>query len=337
MGYYPGVLRECSLRPAHDDDVAPVAELLNRQAVSLYGEPDTSETEVREQWTAPGFSMEADVRIAERSDGTLAGVVDFFNMRRQYVRPFAYVALDPDEPGDAVCEALVQWAMERAVADIPRAPEGARVTLTGSVESANDRVIAAWRRAGFSEQRRFYQMQIDFAGPPPPALPPAGYRLRTMRRGEERAVYDMAQLAFRDHFGHVEPASEEEDFRHWLHYFIDYDGFDPETQLVAEDGSGAIAGMCLCRPDDGAREDVGWVGTLGVLREHRRKGLAEALLRRSFAVFREKGKSGVALGVDADSLTSATRLYEKCGMYQRRVFLHLGKVIRDGEELANLG
>ena len=40
---------------------------------------------------------------------------------------------------------------------------------------------------------------------------------------------------------------------------------------------------------------------------------------------------------DADSITDATRLYTRCGMNQYNVFVEVSKMIRDGEELANLG
>ena len=44
------------------------------------------------------------------------------------------------------------------------------------------------------------------------------------------------------------------------------------------------------------------------------RGLGLALLRESFRRFRETGETVVALGVDADNPTGATRLYERAGM-----------------------
>ena len=56
---------------------------------------------------------------------------------------------------------------------------------------------------------------------------------------------------------------------------------------------------------------------IGVRPAWRRRGIAEALLETSFAEFFRRGERRVALGVDAESPTGATRLYEKAGM---RVF-----------------
>ena len=84
-------------------------------------------------------------------------------------RPFAYVAVDPDHLDSVSGANFVTWAEERALADLPKAPEGSRFSLLGGVELKNKPVQAAWQAAGFVESRRFYHMRIDFKAPPPPA------------------------------------------------------------------------------------------------------------------------------------------------------------------------
>jgi ribosomal protein S18 acetylase RimI-like enzyme len=79
--------------------------------------------------------------------------------------------------------------------------------------------------------------------------------------------------------------------------------------------------------------EKGWVDDLGVRRAWRRRGLALALLQHSFREFYKRGTRKVGLGVDASSLTGATRLYEKAGMHVARQFNSYFKVLRDGEEL----
>jgi GNAT superfamily N-acetyltransferase len=61
-------------------------------------------------------------------------------------------------------------------------------------------------------------------------------------------------------------------------------------------------------------EHWGWVGMIGVRPAWRRRGIAEALLRTAFAEFARRGERRVALGVDAESPTGATRLCERLGM-----------------------
>ena len=59
-----------------------------------------------------------------------------------------------------------------------------------------------------------------------------------------------------------------------------------------------------------------WLGTLGVHRAHRGKGLATHLIQRHLSQARREGFEGSMLGVDADSLTGANALYERLG-YRR--------------------
>src|SRR5215468_1533170 len=60
---------------------------------------------------------------------------------------------------------------------------------------------------------------------------------------------------------------------------------------------------------------AGVVGALGVRKPWRRRGIAQALLHHAFGEFYRRGKRRVALGVDAENPTGATRLYERAGMH----------------------
>jgi len=86
---------------------------------------------------------------------------------------------------------------------------------------------------------------------------------------------------------------------------------DPSLVPVVWDGD-EVAAVSLNYPKRNG--DWGWIGTLGVREGWRRRGLGLALLRESFRRFRETGETAVALGVDADNPTGATRLYERAGM-----------------------
>jgi mycothiol synthase len=92
---------------------------------------------------------------------------------------------------------------------------------------------------------------------------------------------------------------------------IDAPDFDPALWTVARD-SEEVAGVIRCDP---RRWGGGWVGVLGVRRPWRRRGLGLALLQRSFGTFFDRGERRVALGVDAENPSGATRLYERAGMH----------------------
>ena len=114
--------------------------------------------------------------------------------------------------------------------------------------------------------------------------------------------------AFADHWEyHREP------FEQWREFTVRSRNFDPALWLVAWAGDD-VAGYALNFPERAGDPGYGWVGTLGVRRPWRRKGVGEALLRRSFAALHARGIRKVRLSVDAESPTGATRLYERAGM-----------------------
>ena len=87
--------------------------------------------------------------------------------------------------------------------------------------------------------------------------------------------------------------------------------FDPALITVAWAGD-EVVGLALGFPK--TMGDWGWIRNLGVRAAWRRRGLGLALLHESFRRFHETGETTVALGVDSENPTGATRLYERAGM-----------------------
>jgi ribosomal protein S18 acetylase RimI-like enzyme len=113
----------------------------------------------------------------------------------------------------------------------------------------------------------------------------------------------------------------------------DEEGFDPELWFLAMDGD-EIAGISLCRKQSWEDDNLGWVSSLAVRRPWRKRGLGLALLQESFNAFWQRGKKGVGLGVDAENLTGALRLYKKAGMKVHRQHNQYEKLLRPGKDLS---
>ncbi|MDX6452222.1 MAG: mycothiol synthase [Gaiellaceae bacterium] len=164
---------------------------------------------------------------------------------------------------------------------------------------------------GYRTIRGSWTMEIEF-GVEVPAEPvlPDGIEIRRYHHPEdEQRVYEATQEAFLDHWD-FHPVTIE----NWREFNVKTRNFEPDLWLVAWDGD-QVAGASLNYPERGGDPGHGWVGTLGVRREWRRRGLGEALLRRSFAALHARGLRKVRLGVDAENPTGATRLYERAGMH----------------------
>jgi mycothiol synthase len=181
--------------------------------------------------------------------------------------------------------------------------------------------------------RHSWMMVIDLEQEPPPPHWPQNIVVRTFQDSPDvRAVYRAVHDAFQDHWGYVD-RPEEEGVQRLEHTIAHDKTFDPALWYLAMDGE-EIAGMALCRAQTGEDPSMAWVETLGVRRPWRCQGLGLSLLHHVFGEFYRRGRQHVGLGVDAGSLTGATRLYLKAGMHAVTQASNYEIELRPGKELA---
>jgi ribosomal protein S18 acetylase RimI-like enzyme len=102
------------------------------------------------------------------------------------------------------------------------------------------------------------------------------------------------------------PFSDVETWSAWLTGDAEYSS---EAIFLARDSAGRLVGVCHCWTS-------AFIKDLAVARGHRRRGIGEALLLRSFAHFAGKGASYVDLKVKVGNPSGAERLYERLGMVE---------------------
>ncbi len=283
------------LRPPRTDELAEISELANRVSGELFGQRDETETTVGLWLTAPELDREHDIRVAV-SDGALVGYADI----SPHPEPKFWLDLRiPMSAGSEVRDALIAWGEARA------RTRGAALIRAFAYEQ-DEPEKQALERHGYELIRHSYRMRIDFDADPPAPEWPAGITVRSARETEHEAVFETHMETFEDSWEHAREPYEE-----WSHWMVE-DGLDLSLWFVAEE-AGDHVGVALCKPHD-TEQGVGWVGVLGVRRQARRKGLGRALLLHVFNEFRRRDFHGVGLGVDAESLTGANRLYENAGM-----------------------
>jgi ribosomal protein S18 acetylase RimI-like enzyme len=288
------------LRAPTLDDVEALTDLVNRDADELYGEPEETPESIAQWLTGPGLDPATDSRIAI-VDGELRGYVDI------YADPDPLYAVDlrvPPSEGTAVREALADWAEEEAASRVA----GKAVTVMRFWGAALDMPKKqALETRGYRVIRHFYRMRIDFEGEIPGPSWAEGVAVRPGTAADAQAAYEVQQETFRDSWS-FNPVP----FDEWRHWMMSHESFDPSLWFIAE-AQGEIVGLALNRIHE-ADDRLGWVNILGVRRPWRRRGLARALLLHTFREFQARGAIAVALGVDAESLTGANRLYESVGM-----------------------
>jgi mycothiol synthase len=306
-------------RPTMDD-----AEGLFRLQADVdrhdYGAPDMSLDDIRAELA--DVALETDAWIihpAGAGDGADPIAYAVLPPRRG-PRFRGQLAVHPDRRRAGIGTALAGLVEERARRRFGEVDDASdEVTLEGWINAESDADVGWARGLGYEFARRFLRMQIDFDEPPPQPELPDGITVRSFRVGrDEHAMYEAQEEAFSDHWGHVTTP-----FEQWITRTERHD-FDPELWLMVLDGERVVA----TSTNSVIRDNMGWISGLGVVRSHRRRGLARALLLTAFNDFFRRGQRSVALGVDADSLTGATRLYESAGMRTVEAHDQVRKVLR---------
>jgi mycothiol synthase len=320
-----------TMRPATMDDVRDVVDLINAYSMAQSGSASVDERYLRSEWELPHFNLVTDTRVVTAPDGQIVGYIETIG-RVPYAHIYNFGRVHPDYQDRGIGRAVLAWSEARARQIAPQAPQGARVTLRQEVPATDSAVPALFCQAGYQPARYFWRMVIEMDALPPAPMLPAGLTLRPYQQGqEERAVLRTVRACFRDHWGYIERPFEE-DFATWMHRIENNPNFDPALWFVAVAGDD-IAGFALCRPHLIDDPGMGWIDQLGVQQPWRRRGLGLALLQHCFRTFYQHGTHKVGLGVDAGSLTGATRLYEKAGMRAARRYDVYVKELRPGQEL----
>lgn len=312
-----------------DTDAESVVELCNAAAIAEYGTGDATLQLVRESYGSPSFHPETDGRLVLDADGRFAAIVEYYDNTDDHVAPFVFTRIRPDLLEAGIGEALLAWAERRGAATVALAEPDLRIALHANAAGVNEQVQRILERSGWDLARIYWTMEIELGDHASvgPTLP-AGITIRSaVRDVDEPAIHAAEQEAFADHYGNVPQPLER-----WLHFLTRLFPYDPDLWFLAVENE-EIAGIALCRPEATGRPEMGWVQILGVRPAWRGRGLGLALLKHAFAEFHRLGKQSVGLTVDSQSLTGATRLYERAGMHVARDERSYERVLRDGREI----
>ena len=274
-----------SVRGAVDTDIEPAVALFNRWSQSVLHRDEVSFPKVLlNEWHSTGFDPAEDIRLVFAPDGRLAGYIEVWTIANPPVHPWLWGRVDPEFQGLGIGTWLMRWGEARSMLALERVPEGLRFAPhTGTYRNAAG-AVKLFKDLGYNYCRSTYVMQIEMETPPPAPLWPEGITLRTFNpETDMEAVYRADIDSFRDHFGFVEEPFEE-GLERFKHFNTGYEGFDPSLYFLAVEGN-EIAGISLCPPCSLSDSNQGWVGTLGVRRPWRKRGLGLALLLHSFGEF----------------------------------------------------
>lgn len=278
-----------NVRAITRDDAAAVAAIVAADERALRGHSQVGAADVLDWWARSDLANDS---WLFEGDGEPAGAGWFFAWGDKGV--FAGVV-------------SLEWKGRGVGAEIAERAEACGrdrgVARMHTFVPADDGAAAAlFTGRGYAEVRRFYDMAIELDAAPPDPVLPDGLVLDGFRDEDSRAFQATLDEAFQDHWDcHGTPYDEWWNLRR---------NDDHSLWYVVRDGDEIAAAV----RNESGRLGGGLVAILGVRRPWRGRGLAKALLYRSFGEFWRRGIRRVTLGVDAESPTGATHLYVSVGM-----------------------
>lgn len=313
-----------TLRAPKMDDAEAVAQL-TYDVCAADGDATVAASagDLRQMWQEPGFHLASDAWVVETADGRIVGYEELYN-RHGFAAFEGDGYVHPEYEGRGIGTSLLRVMETRARAAMAQAEPDLGVYIRNGMGLNDRRAHELHEHEGYRVVRYSWRMEIALAAPPPSPVWPRGLELRPFRPEEQaRTVYEASQEAFQDHWGHVPMPYE-----NWKTHTVLRPGFDPALYFIAWDGE-QVAGVSLCR----LKPEIGWVSTLAVRRPWRKRGLGLALLQHSFGEFYRRGFKTVGLGVDAQNLTGATRLYQRAGMRVASEYVFYQKELRAGRAI----
>jgi mycothiol synthase len=279
-------------RAAAQADFPAIHAMVAAGERSLAGHSETDLDRVAADLSRPGLILDRDSLVVHDAGGELAA--------RAWVNRRSEVDVALGHRGRGLGAALADWVLRQAAA--AGTPE-----VTQTVPDADRAAVELLESRGWTPKVVSWLLEINSAAEPdvPPA--PAGITVRSFRQGDDRAAHQLIEDAFDDW------QQRRSDFDEWRRLTVDRATFAPALSPVAFDGEAMVGAVIAL--DDPARGE-GYIERLAVRRDHRNRGLARLLLRRTFRDFHRAGRKTCTLWTHSD--TGALSLYERIGMTVRR-------------------
>jgi mycothiol synthase len=281
-----------NVRRPTEADAPAVTELIAAMDTHFVGAPELTEEDLQDEWN--DLELDRDAWLFEL-DGELAGYAALHTGAHTFADGYVHPRYFGRGVGTRIVELTEAEARSRKMQ-----------TIRNAVLAADEQARALLDSRGYRPLRHFYRMAIELEGRPPPAEWPAGLRAEPVDyEHEAESFHATLDEAFAEEFGHEPERGVDWRARR------EGRSFDPTLWFVVKEGD-EVAAALLCQERFGS----GWIASIGVRKPWRRRGLGFALLLHGFGQLYARGQHRIALGVDAENPTGATRLYERAGMHQ---------------------
>ncbi len=303
-----------STRPASEADAESIYRVVYDYDVNMVGYSDFAMDDLLELFREEHFDIDRDSCLVLDQEGRAVGYTMVW-AREPHRRYTAFAVVHPEHVGRGIGTRLLGF-LERRMLDHVEDDEGAILWNWGDLRDEAARRMV--EEAGFSEVRRHYTMMADLSDTDLESSVPERISIRACSEDDAGLIHSLLEETFAEHWGFT-PLSYEQ----WRKQSYERSDTDLSMWFLALQDDEPV-GFLIGRAMDG----LGWIGDLGVRKAHRKRGVASALLRRSFSDFKRRCFSKVGLGVDASNETQAVGLYKNLGMRAERVYVTYEKLYR---------
>lgn len=312
------------VRPFEKDrDLVAVVDLIAEANVADQDDYVPSVEEFRNELDHQSdFDAARDMVVAEIDGDLVGGTQHTIRVRAGSVHHELTCWIRPAHRRRGIGRTLLHWAEGRS-RETAAAWTGPEPHVYNSwVSEAQPGAIALLESEGYERVRYGFMMVRSLAEPIPDAALPDGLEVRPVVEADHRRIWDADVEAFRDHW---EPADRtEEDYVGWF----STPSIDTSLWRVAWEGNevaGSVLNSIYREENEKLGVQRGWLEHISVRRPWRRRGLAGALIAESLRELRARGLDEAALGVDAENLSGALRLYESLGFRRHRMGISFRK------------
>ena len=303
-----------TLRGYRRGDEAALAELINR-VMTHDGVPWRTDAAEMGSWFSRAndkFDPDRDVFLAEVDGSLIAAADSEWVDTTDGLREFRVGAnVDPAWRRRGIGTWLQQHLEAHVGGLWQRYRSDERQPMIGSwaMDSEKDK-IALLERFGFSQVRWFFDMLRPSLDEIEAPVLPDGLEFRPLAQDQLKQFWNADIEAFEDHWGGFD--GSDENYERWL----EDPKFDRSLIVVAWDGdeiAGGVDNHINEIENRAFNRQRGWLRSVFVRRQWRRRGLGRAVVLRSLQLLRDRGMTSAGLGVDADNPNGAMGLYTGTG------------------------
>ena len=283
-------------RPLLLTDAAAVTALIVAEELLDLGEANVDEADILSFWERPSFDLAAST-IGVFDGDRMVGYAELVD------GVFGAAAVEPALRRRGIGTALAGWmqtvARERGLE---------RIGTHVAQDSAGDRLLTS---LGYAEGYRAWDLSLPSRDALVAAEPPAGYTLRDAEPNEFRGCWSVIEDAFSEWSGRERRTLED-----WSATATSRPDFAPWKLRVATTPSGEVVATALLH----CTGETALIDQLATRADHRRRGLASALITDSVRTAADHGAT--AWMISTDTRSGARSLYERVGMQVMSTWVH---------------